>query len=165
MLTLLKQVVLLTGLLVLASCGYHLRGSSDLAQPLYKVYLAGASEPLSTQFANTIRNASGDMAGSSAEAAVIVTISNERMDRRVLTLSNTGKANEFELDYALDFELQDAKGKPLLERQSVEIRRDYFNDQQAIIAKNSEEDLIRTEMYQQAVRTIVNRAQAVLAAQ
>jgi LPS-assembly lipoprotein len=49
-------------------------------------------------------------------------------------------------------------------RQPVEIKRDYFNNQLAIIAKDNEETVIRNEMYQQAVRTVVNRARVALAA-
>ena len=43
-------------------------------------------------------------------------------------------------------------------QQPVEIRREYYNDQTAVIAKEAEELLIRNEMYQQAVRTMISRA-------
>jgi LPS-assembly lipoprotein len=49
-------------------------------------------------------------------------------------------------------------------RQPVEIRREYYNDQQFVIAKDNEEAVIQNEMYQQAVQTIVNRARVVLEA-
>jgi LPS-assembly lipoprotein len=52
----------------------------------------------------------------------------------------------------------------LASRQPVEIRRDYFNDQQDVMAKEGEEAVIRNEMYQQAVRAIVDRARVVLEA-
>jgi LPS-assembly lipoprotein len=43
-------------------------------------------------------------------------------------------------------------------RQPVEIKREYFNTQQAVIAKDIEETVILNEMYQQAVRTVINGA-------
>jgi len=79
-------------------------------------------------------------------------------------LSSRGKSNEFELFYRLDYEFANAGDALLMERQSFEIRREYYNDQQFMIAKDNEEALIRNEMYQQAVNTIVNRARVVLEA-
>lgn len=147
-------------MLVLVSCGYHLRGAIELPDQLRKVYLANASGPLLEQFSRTLKLSSGAMVSSIDQAAMVVNVLNERMDRRVLTLSNTGKANEFELHYSLDFQLQDAKGTVLAGPQTIDISRDYFNDQEAIIAKTNEEAMIRDEMYQQAVRAIVERARA-----
>jgi LPS-assembly lipoprotein len=79
-----------------------------------------------------------------------------------LSLSARGRANDFELDYRLEYELVNKANAVLLPRQSLEVRREYFNDQQEIIAKDNEEIVIRDEMYQQAVSTIINRARTVL---
>lgn len=154
------KTVPLVFVLVLASCGYHLRGAVDLPEQLHKVYLANASAPLIEQFSKSLKMSSGTMVNTIDQASTVVNVLNERMDQRVLSLSNTGKANEFELYYSLDFQLQDPTGTVLVERQTVEINRDYFNDQEAIIAKTNEEAVIRKEMYQQAVRSIVDRARA-----
>ena len=51
----------------------------------------------------------------------------------------------------------------MTDRQTVEIRREYYNDQSVVIAKDNEETVIRGEMYQQAVYAIFNRARIVLA--
>jgi len=50
----------------------------------------------------------------------------------------------------------------LSERQPIEIRRSYYYDQQVVMAKDSEEGVIRGEMYQQAVVAIINRARVAL---
>ena len=72
-------------------------------------------------------------------------------------------ANEFELDYSVEYEILDANNKVLLARESFDTKREYFNNQQAVIAKDNEEMTIRDEMYQQAVRGIVNRTRVALA--
>jgi LPS-assembly lipoprotein len=61
------------------------------------------------------------------------------------------------LEYRLNYQITDAKGSVLKELQPIEIRRDYFNDQQLILGKDNEELVIRNEMYQQAVRTMINQ--------
>ena len=89
-------------------------------------------------------------------------IYDEDNHRRVLSLSSGGIANDFELSYRFDYELVDSKNKLLMPRQPIEIKREYYNNQLAVIAKDNEEMVIRNEMYQQAVRSIVNRARVVL---
>jgi len=47
-------------------------------------------------------------------------------------------------------------------RQPISIKREYYNNQQAILAKDNEELIIRHEMYQQAIRSIVGGAKTAL---
>jgi LPS-assembly lipoprotein len=71
-------------------------------------------------------------------------------------------ANDFELGYRFNYELVDSKNKVLMPQQPIEIKREYYNDQLAVLAKGNEEALIISEMYQQAVRSIVNGARVAL---
>ena len=48
-------------------------------------------------------------------------------------------------------------------RQRLEVKREYYNNQQDIIAKANEEAVIREEMRHSAVRLIIDRARIVLA--
>ncbi len=150
--------------LLLSACGYHLRGAFQLPENMKKVYVEGGSESLREQFRQVIKASSAQLASSREGAAIVIKIFDEDFNRRVLSLSTRGKSNEFELVYRLDYELANAGDALLTERQPVEIRREYYNDQQFVIAKDNEEAMIRSEMYQQAVHTIVNRARVVLEA-
>lgn len=149
-------------LLQVVACGYQLRGAIDLPQQMRKIYIKNASSALQQQFSQSLKSASGDVVSSIGQAGLVVAIFNERMDRRILSLSSTGKANEFEFNYSLDYELQNPSGAVLLKPQSIEIAREYYNDQEAIIAKTNEEAVIQREIYQQAVRTIVDIARVQL---
>ncbi len=159
-----KKAVILVMALLLSACGYHLRGSLELPANMKNIYVEGGSALLLEQFKQVMRASSAKLSDSRNEAGIVIKIFNENFDRRVLSLSSRGKSNEFELSYRLDYEFANAKDALLMERQSVEVRRDYYNDQQFVIAKDAEEAGIRNEMYQQAVSTIVNRARVVLEA-
>jgi LPS-assembly lipoprotein len=160
---LIKKSVILSVALLLSACGYHLRGALELPAGLKNVYLLGGSAELSDQFKQSMDISKVPLASSPETAGITVKIFNEDNQRRVLSLSSTGTANDFELIYRFDFELIDSKNNVLMPRESVEIKREYYNDQLAIIAKGNEETVIRTEMYQQAVRSVVNRARVALA--
>jgi len=148
--------------LLLSACGYHLRGNIELPAGLKNVYLEGGSAQLREQFKRAMEASSIKLNSSAEGAGIIVRIFDEDSQRRVLSLSSGGTANDFELSYRFDYELVDSKNKVLIAREPIEIKREYFNDQLAIIAKDNEETVIRNEMYQQAVRTLVNHTRAAL---
>jgi LPS-assembly lipoprotein len=159
-----KNAVIWVMALLLSACGYHLRGALDLPENMKNIYVEGGSSALVEQFKLVMKTSSGQLSDSRKGAGIIIKIYNETFDRRVTSLSSRGKSNEFELSYRLDYEFVDAKDALLMDRQTVDIKRDYYNDQTAVIAKDTEETGIRNEMYQQAVSAIVNRARVVLGA-
>lgn len=149
---------------LLSACGYHLRGALELPANMKNIYVEGGSGTLVEQFKQVMKASSTQLASSPKGAGIVIKIYNEDFSRRVLSLSTRGKSNEFELIYHLDYEFAKADDTLLMERQPVDIRREYYNDQQFMIAKDQEEAGIRNEMYQQAVRSIMNRARVVLEA-
>jgi LPS-assembly lipoprotein len=159
-----KKAVIFVMALLLSACGYHLRGAIEMPSNMKNVYVEGGSAPLLEQFKQVMKSSSAQLAGSRKDAGIVIKIANEAFNRRVLSLSTRGKSNEFELEYRLDYEFANAADAVLMPQQSVEVRREYYNDQQFMIAKDQEEAVIRNEMYQQAVQTIVNRARVVLEA-
>jgi len=159
-----KKAIILSMALLLSACGYHLRGAVQLPENMKSVYIDGSSGPLLEQFRQVMKSSSAKISDSRAGAGIVIKITNEEFNRRVVSLSSRGKSNEFELEYRLDYEFANAKDALLMERQTVDIRREYYNDQQFVIAKENEENVIRNEMYLQAVQTIFNRARVVLEA-
>ena len=156
-----KNLILIT-LLFISACGYHLRGSIDLPESLKNVYLQGASGQLGKEFKKTLRSSDGKLVDKVDEAGIVVKVTKETMRRRVLSISSTGRANEYELYYLLKFILLDAKGNELSKTQVIEIHKDYFDNQEQVLGKNIEEQVIRTEMYRQAVNAIFNRSRVAL---
>lgn len=148
--------------LLLSACGYHLRGGLELPANMKNVYVEGGSPTLLEHFKQVLRASSVQLAESRKGAGFVIKIANENLHRRVLSLSARGKSNEFALEYRLDYEFANAGDAQLMDWQNLEIKREYYNDQQFVIAKDNEESVIRNEMYQQAVQTIVNRARVVL---
>jgi LPS-assembly lipoprotein len=142
----------------LGSCGYHLRGMGQAAVKFKNVYLEGASLPLRDQFSEQLKASSAKLTDNPKAADLHVKVANENFQRRTVSLDSSGRSNEFELNYRLEFQLAGSDSVFLPADKPMEITRSYFNDQQEILAKNNEEQVIRGEMYRQAVRTILDRA-------
>jgi LPS-assembly lipoprotein len=146
----------------LTACGFHLRGGESLPTELKNVYLEGGSPALREQMLQQLRTAKSQLAPSIQTASIVVKLFDEQFQRRGVSLSERGKTNEYELVYRVEYELATPKDAVLLVRQPLEIRRDYYNDQQAILARDNEEAVLRTEMTQQVVRTLLNQARFAL---
>jgi LPS-assembly lipoprotein len=143
--------------LLLSACGYHLRGAIDLPSELKTVYLEGASGQLREQFKKAIETSAVQLVDTRAAAGTVIVVSNEDTLKRALSLGSGGRANQFGLEYRLNYEVTDTNNNPIVKSQPIEIMREYFNDQQLILGKDNEELVIRNEMYQQAVRTMINQ--------
>jgi LPS-assembly lipoprotein len=144
--------------LFLTACGYQLRGAVELPEGMENLYLENASGQLRDEIRKALKFSKGKLVSTPKEAGIVIKILKEEMKTRVLSVSSTGKANQFELLYNLIFSIYDPSGKLLLANQRVQSQRSYFNDQEEVLAQSNEEQLIRNEMYSQAVRSIVIRS-------
>ena len=154
---------LLTCAFLVSACGYHLRGAYEIPKGMKSILLQGGTPAFRQQLNEALKSSSGQLAKSADKADVILKIYEDRIERRVVSLSERGRSNQFELDGRLEYALFDKNNEVILEKEPIAMRREYFNDQQDIIAKDNEESVIRNEMYQQAVRTILNRGRSALA--
>lgn len=155
-----NKLVLIFALSLLTACGYHLRGSMSLSSELKNIYLFGMSGSLSQEMKSLLKASDVKLAQSPNEAGVVVKILKEDMRRRTISIGQTGKSSEMELDYYLKFQIYDSQQNPLLDEQTIELSREFFNDQLALLAKENEEQTIRTEMYRQVARMLMSRTEA-----
>jgi LPS-assembly lipoprotein len=158
-----KLTLILLALLTTA-CGYHLRGAYDLPKGMKSVFMEGGSPALREQLKSVLEASSGRLAASPDKADIVVRISKDEIERRVLSLSQSGRSNDIELAGRVEYSVRDSNNGILVNREPIDFRREYFNDQQDVIAKSNEETVIRKEMYQQVVRQIINRSRAALEA-
>lgn len=152
-----KILILLICLGLLNACGFKMRGEIDLPEEMKKIYLEGASSQLKNAFSQSIRSSKGEIVSSKKQAGIIVNILEEELDRRSISLSSRGKSTEYELNYYLIYELRDDKENIVVPEKTIEIIKDYFDNQTDVIAKGIEGDIIREEIYQQAVRRIIDK--------
>lgn len=152
-----SKKIILCVFFFLSACGYHLRGDIKLPQGMENIYMVSASDALQKEMKKALKSSQGKLVNTEAEAGLIIKFSSEQITSQASSLNTAGRANEFQLNYRLIFSLYDSSGKPLLTEQNITIKREYFNDQTDVLAKSNEENVIRAEMYQQAVSAIMSR--------
>jgi LPS-assembly lipoprotein len=146
--------------LLLAGCGFQLRGTAPM--PFESIYVRAAE---SSQFASQLKRAV--RAGSGArltdrpdDAQVILQVLNELQERQILSLTGGGRVSEFRLRYRVSFRLTDSQNREHIPATEIVMRRDYsYSDDQAL-SKDAEEALLYRDMRTDAVQQIVRRLQS-----
>jgi len=162
--TAMKSSMTLMILILLSACGYHLRGALQLPEALKKIYIQGASAELKQAITTTFRSASGSIVTNPADAGMVLNVIHEDYQRRTISLNADGYSNEYELIYQVTFEMLDSQGAELVAEQTVKLSKAYFNEQSSdtVLSKGNEEAVLRKGLYEQAVRSIVERTKAQL---
>src|SRR5690349_1581025 len=156
-----RRFLLLPPALLLAGCGFRLRGQAGL--PFDVLYIEA---PLTSTFAVQLRRAIGSgsktrITNNPAEADATLKVLAEVREKEILALSGGGRVREFQLRYRVSYEVVDKSRAVLSPPRDILMRRDFsFNDQDTL-SKESEEALLYRDMQTDAVQQLMRRLQAV----
>jgi len=154
-----KRFVTIVGCLLLASCGFHLRGQAAL--PFESVYVqSGGPSSFANEFARAVRAGSRTRVMDNPQAAqVTLQIIAEGRERAILSLSGSGRVREITLRYRVAYRLYDQKNKEHIAPSEILLRRDLSYSDTDVIAKEQEEALLFRDMQSDAVQQLVRRLQ------
>lgn len=147
-------LLLLTSLL-LSSCGFQLRGQLPLAK-YPAIYLKGDKHSqLLTELSLQLSRNNVKLATESADDLPQITLEQDSLQRRTLSLFPNGQVAEYELIYRVTYQLQLPDQEPL--PYQIELFRDYQDDPNRALAKARELDLLLAELRGQAVARIIRQ--------
>jgi outer membrane lipopolysaccharide assembly protein LptE/RlpB len=111
-----------------------------------------------------ILSASGTkMAKNPKQADYTIRLAGERISRDVLSVSpQTGKVEEFQLNYVVLLTVQRVGGATLLETVPITLQRDFTFDQDAVLGNFSEEETLREELTREAAEQVLRRSSAAI---
>jgi len=141
-------------LLGLTACGFQLRGVTPQVMELTPIALQSESSELNRLVEDGIHRVGGAL---SADADIVLHIGSERISRQTSTLDSRAKAAEYTLIYEVDFQLRHASGMPASNLRKVQLRRTYQFDNTRIVGKFEEENLLLSQLRQQASWQIVTQ--------
>lgn len=157
--TLHKSIIFILIIGLLQSCGFRLRGASELPNTIKLAVIDGVA--LYSELGLAIKQqlvSSGTKVLTKADVDTFhfVVVRNE-FSRRVLSVDSSGRANEYELTYEYSMRVLDAKGKLLVTERAINLNRNYIYDLDNALAKSDEEASIKLQMIQLAVRQSMRR--------
>lgn len=152
-------------LLILSSCGFHLRGAFDLPVELQSVFISAKSSTILVEDLKTILDTNGATVSSDATLATAsINIEKEKNSQRVLSVDSNGKAREYELQYHVVFSVSVVKdgqhSQLLIENKKLELVRDFVYDATAVLGQGRERSVLIRDMQRDAARLIMLQIQA-----
>ena len=97
----------------------------------------------------------------SAEGAeLLLELIGEENEKRILSLAGTGTVNEYELYYRVHYRTK-LIGEPTWSQiNTIESRRDFTYSNQALLAKNQEEEKLNENMHRDVIDRIMRKITA-----
>ena len=155
-----KTPIALLCALLIAGCGFQLRGAANL--PFESLYVqAPVGSQFAQQFKRVVAAGSGTrIVDDPKSATATLVLVQELREKNILSLSGAGRVSEFQLRYKMSYRLLDKNTAETIPVSEIVLTRDFsFNDQQTL-SKESEEALLFRDMQSDAVQQLVRRLQA-----
>lgn len=146
-------------IVALSACGFALRGSAELPSSLSSVAIEAVDldSLLVADLQRELSASGAKLVPLNSAGASTLKIQSETAERNVISLDQRAKVGEYELNYRVVYAVDAADGKPLLRDTPIELSRVYSFDETQAIGASQEEEIIRTELRRDAVRTILDR--------
>ncbi len=153
-----RRLILCLFIVLLAGCGFHLRG--QVALPYSTLHISGPSATsVSNSLKRVLRSSGVRLVDRQEDAELTLVILSDVREKSILSLSAAGRAQEYELRQRLSYRIITA-GEPDLPAGEILSQRSIsFNDAQ-VLAKESEENLLYRDMENDVVQQLLRRLQA-----
>ena len=145
--------------LLLAACGFQLRGTAAL--PFDTLYMQNTTTGVALDLKRNIQSGTRTaVVDDPKQAAAVLDFVQEVREKQILSLAATGRVREFQLRYRVAFRVHDGKGGEFLPLSTLQLTRDItFNDTD-VLAKETEEQLLYRDMQFDMVQQIMRRLAA-----
>jgi len=148
-------------LALLPGCGFHLRGQAPLPPALATPYLEASDHytPLYAALVTQLRAAGAKLATDPAAATAVIHLHQDETGRELLSVSARNTPGEFEVYYNVEYSVTTGSGE-LLARQRATLTRDFAYDENAVLAKEHEEQSLRAALADELASLMLRRLAA-----
>jgi LPS-assembly lipoprotein len=160
MMTYATRTFLLLMTLALAACGFHLRGSNlkDVTFAFKSLYLkAPAETPFVTDLRNALIANKVTLAPNPDQADLVLEVVSEQTTKTILSLSGSGRVQEYQLVYRVSLRAYDSKQIDWLPADEIMLSRILTWDDTQVLAKEQEEATLYKDMRSDAVGQAIRR--------
>ena len=145
--------------LFLTACGFHLRGSVNIPSWFDTIFISSNNEnkelnsALKVQFKSYKIHVTNDPRA--AHYWLIINSANFR--QQILSVGASTNPRQYQLILTIGYTLQTPKGQILTPPLQINVTRQLIMNNNRILGSNAEESILKSEMYQDAVRQMLNR--------
>jgi LPS-assembly lipoprotein len=154
----LGAVAALGGVLALTACGFRLAGSDPLPGVLARPYLS-LKDPytdFSREFEHQLKSSGATLQVVRANSTATIDVTKDLVVQRTLSVSAQNTPTEYELTYTVTFAVQ-GTDKELRAPQTISLSKDYSFEENVLLAKEHEADILRQQMARDLVSIAMRR--------
>lgn len=159
-----RLLLTLTLPLLLAACGFQLRGDANLPAEMDRTHMA-IEDSYSTlaRRVQTMLEQNGVKFVAPGQATAILEIPENRVVTQVLTIADNARVREYRITHTVQFRLVDSEGEELMEMQTMRQAREISFDEQKILASSREQEYLKEDLAENLARQMVNRLESISA--
>ncbi len=146
------------GALALPGCGFRLAGSDHLPSMLDHPYLS-VKDPytdFAREFEHELKSAGAVLEPGRQEATATIEVTKDLVEQRTLAVSARNIPTDYELTYTVTFAVHGPNSE-LLPPQTITLSRDYSFEENVLLAKEHEADILRAQMARDLVGMAMHR--------
>lgn len=145
-----------------AACGFHLRGAHPVDPALSPLVIdtVRSGSALLPPLRRALVDAGVELVADSASARTRLVINADVAGERVIAVTPQGQPREAELFYTVEFQLIDAEGAVLLDRE-VTLRREFAMSERDILGKTHEAEVLADALVHDMVVNMLRQLAAV----
>ncbi len=155
-----RLTAVLLGVMLLAGCGFHLRGAREFSLPSSLAVLRVRMPSSGLKYPGlvlVVRRALEDRGVQVVDhrKAPTLLLEGETLNPVIVTINSNGGASAYLLDYAVTFSVVGPRGRVLMAPRTVRVQREYSFDPRYVLAMAREEAYLKRRMRRAAARQIV----------
>jgi LPS-assembly lipoprotein len=145
-------------MLGLCACGFRLAGSEPLPPILARPYLS-VKDPytdFAREFEQQLKSSGAVLAPLRQDSTATIEVTKDLVEQRTLAVSATNIPTDYELIYTVTFTVRGAD-KELLAPLTISVSKDYSFQENELLAKQHEADVLRAQMARDLVAIAMRR--------
>lgn len=148
----------LCAIVAVPACGFRLAGSDPLPGILARPYMS-VKDPytdFAREFEHQLQGAGALVEPVRARSTATISVTRDTVDQRTLSVSARNIPTEYELTYTVTFAVQ-GPDTELLAPQTISLNKDYSFEENQLLAKEHESDILRRQMARDLVAIAMRR--------
>jgi LPS-assembly lipoprotein len=154
-----KKLIAILLLLVIASCGFHMRGMTEIS--FKAISLEGKELSFSKNLKKMLNTNKVAIVSPTENPELRVELLSEESEKRILSLSGQGLVREFEIFYRVRYRIKTTDSEIWSQENVVEIRKDFTYSDSNLIGKEEEERQLSEAMRNEAITNLFNQIQLI----
>jgi LPS-assembly lipoprotein len=154
-----KKLIALLMLLIISSCGFHMRGMTEIS--FKTISLEGKELSFTKNLKKVLNSNKVAIVSSTENPELRVELLSEESEKRILSLSGQGLVREFEIFYRVRYRVKTIDSEIWSQENIIETRRDFTYSDSNLIGKEEEERQLNEAMRNEAITNLFNQIQLI----